>query len=742
MKLLQILFWLGLASHAFSQNIKGIVLEYSPKGEYVPLEGAIAFWVGSDVAAETDSLGSFTLPIIEGYHMLLVKYDSLTSDTIHVHGNDLVKIIIKTATRLEDVIITDKQSSKFLNLESITNMQTMGSAELLKAACCNLSESFETNPSIDVSYADALSGAKSIQMLGLAGKYSNIISENLPSVRGLNIANGMNFIPGTWLQSIQVTKGIGSASSGFEGIGGEINTELKKPDGKEKFLFNLYANDMGRTELNLNHKLNMGKNWSQYSMYHVNFMPTKQDINNDNYLNIPRGLQGNMAHRWKYQNTNGWIAQLGIQVMADSRLGGHKNYQRNTVHDSNSVYGFEQNVRRAELWGKLGYVFPRKKYKSIGLLAKTYVHRQNDRYGLNTYAGDEEYAYINGIYQSVIKTSIHKYRVGVSAFYNNYKENVFTKNYQRTELSTGAFAEYTFSKLRFSAVASLRGDYHNLVGFMFNPRLHLKYNLGTNTVLRVSGGKGQRLANIFAENSRYLFSTRTWNIAQGDNKLPYGLQQEIAWNYGVNLSHEWKINQRKRNFAIDFYRTDFVQQVVIDVDQNRDQVNIYNLNGKSFSNNAQIELSQNFGKTLEIRTAYRYVDAQTTLHGVLLQNPFVAKHRAFANVALASKNRHWKVDYTLNWVGKKRTPILVGKSNEVYLPNESSYSPWYFQHNAQITRVFSKKLEVYLGVENASNFIQKNMIINAETPNNNFDASMIWGPTIGRMFYTGLRYVL
>lgn len=718
-----------------AQTITGFVFEEEKSEKHIPLQGALVYWANSDSSAVvTDTLGYFSIEALPSNQILVVNYENTLFDSLVISGTNEVKFILKSTTELKEVVITNFQDSKMLNLETVQNMQTMNSGELLKAACCNLAESFETNPSVDVSYSDALTGAKSIQLLGLSNKYTLYNTENLPSIRGLNTSNGLQYIPGTWLQSIQITKGIGSAAVSSEGIGGEINSELKKPDSKEKLLFNFYINNMLRSEYNFNHQLKLSDKWSQLSMYHLSNQAILMDVNSDGFANIPKGSLGTMLHRWKYQHKS-WIAQFGFQVMNDQKKGGTLD---NSISDS-AKYQILLRTKRLETFAKIGYVFPQKKYKSIGILAKSYVHRQQDRYGSTLYTGNEDFLYIAGIYQSIIKNTAHKFRIGLSSQLNRYLETVFFKNYNRTVVQTGGFTEYTYTKHRFSSVVSVRLDYYNLYGWVVSPRIHTKYDLGKNTVWRISGGRGVHEVNIFAENSKYFMSNRIWQLKTVNSKYAYGLPLEKAWNWGSNLAHEWKYPQKKGSVNVDFYSTMFTHQVVADMYSEPYKLSFYSIDYYTFTHNAQIEVNQQF-KNLELRFAYRYVNAQTLYNGIKKELPFIAKHRGFVNIAYQSKNRKWKLDYTINYMGTKKVPLLITNDGNV---TKEGFSKNYITQNAQITKVFNKKSELYIGVENIGNVIQKTLIISPNNPlNSDFDATMVWGPTIGRMVYLGYRYII
>jgi outer membrane receptor for ferrienterochelin and colicin len=396
------------------------------------------------------------------------------------------------------------------------------------------------------------------------------------------------------------------------------------------------------------------------------------------------------------------------------------------------------NTERYEAFAKIGYIFPEKKYKSIGFQTTAINHKQDSYFGLTVYNAKQTTFYSNLIYQSIIKTTIHKFRTGISFLYDKYDEDFRTVRYKRNEIVPGVFGEYTFTpNEKFSAILGLRADHNNLFGFFVTPRLNLRYEPVNGTTIRISGGRGQRTANIFAENAGTFISSRQVNILGSGSAKAYGLNPEVAWNKGISIDQKFKLFKHDAILSIDYFRNDFINQVVVDVENAR-AVNFYNLQGKSFSNSFQAELNIEPADKFEVRMAYRYFDVKSTYNGKLLDRPLIAKNRAFINLAYAIKG--FKFDYTVTYNGKKRLPDTQANVPAYQLP---TYSPDYVLMNAQILKTVGKnsQYDFYIGAENLTNYFQKKVIVASNQPfDNYFDASMIWGPVNGRMFYFGMRY--
>ncbi|MEO7393476.1 MAG: TonB-dependent receptor [Chitinophagaceae bacterium] len=718
--------------------IKGVVLEEDKKGSFKPLSNASVVWLGTNNGVITNDTGIFSIKDNGTNSRLIVSYTGYKPDTINVSDMNEFKIVLAANKQLNEVIVTAKQRSTYLSAIDPIRTQVMTSRELLKAACCNLSESFETNPSVDVSYNDAVTGSKQIQLLGLSGNYTQLTVENLPGPRGIATPLGLNSIAGPWIESIQLTKGVGSVANGFESIAGQINVELKKPENSEKILANIYENSNGKTDLNLNLSSKLNTKWTSALLLHDDFSNSKNlDFNKDGFPDLPTGNTLSLVNRYKFDNSKGLLAQFGVKVLNDKKTGGETAFNPGADKNTSNHYGLGINTERYEAFGKMGYVFPQKKYKSIGLQLAAIRHNQNSYFGLTTYHANLQSFYSNLIYQSIIKTTIHKFRTGLSFQYDKYNEDFKTLNYKRTEIVPGAFAEYTFTpNTKFSTVAGLRADHNNLFGFFATPRLNIRYEPIKGTTIRASGGRGQRTANIFAENTSVFVSARQVNIITPNAGKAYGLNSEVAWNKGITVDQKFKLFNNDALLSLDYFRNDFTNQVVTDVEDAR-QIKFYNLQGKSYSNSLQAELNVEPIKKLDIRLAYRYFDVKTNYGGQLLDRPFISKNRAFLNLDYATKG--WKFDHTISYNGKKRIPNTEVNPAQYQL---SEYSPSFILMNSQISKSVGKKhpMDFYAGAENLTNYFQKNVILAADKPfSPYFDASLVWGPVTGRMFYAGWR---
>lgn len=654
----------------------------------------------------------------------------------------LLSVSVFSQEDLEEVKITKKQKGLKKSYTLTANTTVITSKELLKAACCNLAESFETNPSIDVNYSDALTGTKQIKMLGLTSPYLMITEENIPSVRGASQAYGLSFTPGTWIESVQITKGAGSVANGYESISGQINTELLKPLNDIPFFLNAYGSTDSRFELNTHFNKKLSDKWATSLFVHGNTRVSKNDMNDDGFLDNPLGKQINVLNRYQYYNPeSGIVSFINFRYMNDKKQTGEVDFDKDRDKGTTNYWGSEINTERFDVSSKIGYVFPDMPFQSIGFQNAFNTHNQKSYFGLNDYNIKQNSFYSNLIFNSIISNTMHKFTTGLNFSYDQYQEFVNINDYSRIDNSIGAFFEYTYDNSdNFSLILGGRVDNHNRLGFFATPRLHLRYNPWEFGVLRFSAGRGKRSANIFAENQQLFASSRTFSILDNGGKI-YGLNPEIAWNYGLSFSQKFRIFNKNAEAGFDLYRTDFQNQAVVDLMQSPQEVSFYNLKGKSFANSLQLEFNFEFIHNLNLRTAYKYYDIQTDYLTGTFQRPLQAKHRFLANLEYethSDNDKNWKFDYTFNWSGKQQLPYTASNPTADQLPD---FSPSYAVMNVQVTRVFSPVFEVYIGGENIGNYQQEKAILGSDNPfGPNFDASIAYAPIFGQMYYAGLRF--
>jgi outer membrane cobalamin receptor len=667
---------------------------------------------------------------------LVISAFGYNPDTLIVSKKDrftALNILLYSDKLLPEILIEYRKNGHSISRLKTLHVEELTAIELRKAACCNLSESFETNASVDVNITDAVSGAKKIQMMGLDGVYTQIQMENIPYLRGLESAFGLSSLSGTWIESIQITKGTGNVVNGYESMAGLVNLELKKPDEMEKIYLNVYQNIFGRSEFNFNKGIILNPKWSTGFLGHVSSTYGNIDRNKDAFRDLPTGDNTAFMNRWAYKGKK-MEAQFGINFYRDRKVGGQTSFFRNEENQVDTInYGVLINSKHIDIYGKTGF-FGKRPMQSLGIVYNIKHQEIDGFFGLKNFSGLEKRGYINVIYDDIIGTSDHTIKIGTSFVAIDISQQADTLSQKRMELVPGIFAEYTYTGRRLTGVFGSRYDYHSIFGGQFSPRVHLKYLLSEMTDLRFTAGKGWRVPNFIIDNISLLASSKQW-IAPSETK------PEISWNIGGSLVHEMKIFERKATISLDFYHTRFENQLIIDRDETVNTVVFSNLKNSSFSNSFQTEFSFSPIKNLDIRLAYKFLDVESKYGNEMRQQVMIPRHRGFLNLAYRSRNKRWEYDFTCSIFSPSRLPIQRDMTNDTLLISDMK-SRMYPMINAQITHVY-KKFDFYIGGENLTNSVQKNPIIDAANPfGSKFDATNIFMPITGINIYVGIRYAI
>jgi outer membrane receptor for ferrienterochelin and colicin len=616
-------------------------------------------------------------------------------------------------------------------------------------ACCTLSESFENSAAANVAYTDAISGAKQIQLLGLAGIYTQTLAENIPVLRGLASTYGWSYTPSSWLESIQISKGASSVVNGYEAIAGQINMEFRKPVSGESVYTDFYANDLLHLEENvaarwqLNEKLWTGLMLHGTQSIHPEALAEQHDRNRDHFLDAPKTQNVNLYNRWFYlDEENGIQSRSGVKFVYDDRFGG----QDASCHDLvEGIPYFEAPVKNTgfTLYNKTGITVGAKPGTSLGIINNFTWHEQRSAFGRKTFNGKQASWYANVLYSSYLNTENHRYTAGASFAYDNYDTEFLDSlewnqtpltRLNRTEVVPGIFAEYTFSGIeKLTLVAGLRVDYNSRYGWLVTPRANVKYDVSDHIIVRASAGRGYRSANVISENIGLMASSRQFDLSQINS-----LDMERAWNFGGNLVlyiPTW--GGRQATLSLDYFHTRFQNQAIVDIERNRNAVFFYNLAGRSFANAWQADLLLTVFRGFDVFAAFRLNNNRITYSGdnrrIETEKPLVSSYRGLVNLSYATALKRWVFDVTAQLNGQSRLPGLNGYDSQ------KRYSPAYPVYFAQITKN-SKRFDVYLGVENLLDYKQENPITGWENPfQRDFDASMIWGPLAGRKIYLGFR---
>ena len=596
--------------------------------------------------------------------------------------------------------------------------------ELFKAACCNLGESFTTNPSVDVAYNDATTGARQIKLLGLSGTYVQMLTENLPNFRGAAIPYALGYVPGPWMKGIQVSKGSASVKNGYESITGQINVDYLQPEDEQQVEVNLFGDTKSRIEANADANVHLSDKWATEILLHHENILQNHDDNGDGFYDMPGREQYNVQNRWVYKGKN-YIFHGGLGALKEIRTSG-----QDTEHvHSDDIYRIKLHTNRYEGYMKHAFIFNHEHGTNIAFMSSASMHQLDALYGNKFYDLNEKNLYGSLMFETNFSTQ-HNLSLGLS-FNHDYLGQNLGKNEKET--TPGAYAQYTYTLgTKLTAMAGVRFDHSSLYGNFFTPRFHVKYSPIDAISIRLSAGKGYRTVFALAEYNYLLSSGRNLNISKD-------LKQEEAWNYGLSTAFYIPMFGKTLKLNAEYYYTDFKNQAVVDYESDKDLIAIYNLMGKSYSHTFQIDASYPLLKGLEITAAYRLNDVKCTYdYGkTLKEKPLTSKYKALFTASYKTPLGLWQFDATvqLNGGGRNPEPYQLADGSQSWSPRFRSFE----QVSAQVTRWF-RHWSIYVGGENLTGFKQKTPIYGAGNPwGSDFEPTLVWGPVEGRMFYAGVR---
>ena len=754
-----------------AQDLRGVVRD----ADNQPLVGASVYWEGTTIGASTDAEGAFLLHRVKGYDNLVASYLGFVNDTLHVaNGAERIEFALRAdGVELEDVVVEGNLSGNFVKRDGIVKGEMISFAGLCKMACCNLAESFENSASVTVGYSDAISGARQIKMLGLAGTYTQILDENRPIMRGLSAPYGLSYTPGMWLNSIQVSKGVASVTAGHEAITGQINLEHRKPTDDERLFVNLYLDDELRPEANISTAFPVSKNKKLSSVILLHgSMDTdvrKMDHNDDGFRDLPLADQLNIANKWLYAADNGTQIRWGWKFVQENRLGGmldYKNSMRDQMREKwdqpGTLYGSKIRNRGANGYFKIGTPVGPSVYdpdekdemrSNLAFVADFDHFNENAYFGLNDYKGNENALAMNLMYNHYF-TYRSSLIVGAQAQLQYYRESLANNtpwieaaksrfyDFDRSEQEVGAYAEYTYAvKDKFSIVAGIRGDYNAFYDkFFVTPRGHIRWNITPSTTLRGSAGLGYRSTNVITDNIGILATGRA--IVFKDSDFSKFNRLEKALTVGGSLTQTFGlVSADDATLSFDYFRTQFYNSVIADQEYNADQILLYNSDKRSYTDTYQIDFSWTPVERLDIFATFRYTNSEMTIDRpdgttARVERPLVSKYKTLLNIQYATKFRRWVFDATAQLNGPARIPTQTGDLAD------DKYSPRYPMFFAQVSRKVGK-FDIYVGCENIADYRQHDPILNADNPfSTGFNSMNVWGPLMGRKFYAGLRFNL
>ena len=666
---------------------------------------------------------------------------------------------------LDAAVFVGRQDGNYLSKRTPIRTEVISSAGLHKMACCTLAESFENSASVTVGYSDAVTGARQIRLLGLSGVYTQMLDENRPVMRGLSAPFGLSYVPGQWLESIQIAKGAASVINGVESVTGQINMEYRKPTDEKPLFLNASVMSDTKLDFNIASSLQLGQKWSTVILGHVSGNVRSFDHNHDGFMDDPMMLQFNLANRWLYLADNGVQVRFGVKALHDTRKGGQEGYDHDTYQEWEDGYADDpwgSDIVNKSIGGylKVGIPLSEDNSQNIAIVADYSYTDMDSWFGQSTWLGSQHSVFGNLMYQNEINES-HRFTVGIGGTFDRYDE--YINRYVRSETmapayvndritglaTAGVFGEYTFTAgEKFTSIVGLRGDWYKGDGFKFSPRVTLKYSPVDKIAIRLNGGRGLRYANPLIDNIGVFSTGKLFSGNFEEHTL------EDAWTFGGNLTYYLPFGASSNTYiSFDYFRTAFSQQMIVDYEHLNNVISFYNLDGRrSYTDNFQVDFNVEPVERFTVTATFRYTDARVTLEGQgLVEKPMTSRYKGVLNLQYATNLNRWIFDFTASLNGPCRVydfmrDLKDADGNRLYV---NGYTPVYPLLYLQVTRRF-KGVDVYIGGDNLTNFRQKNVILGSRDSSTglvsahqpSFDASAVWGPIMGARFYAGVRFTL
>lgn len=730
------LFILLLAGSSNAQEvIKGTVFGIE-EGVRSPVNGASVQWINTTTGTITNSEGKFELAITNiSEKIIIISMMGFNSDTVSANTSKELLIELRLVSTSE-ILVEDDNSSNTIS-KDVVKTEVLSQNEFKKASCCDLSGCFGSNSSVEVAVTDIVTNTKEMQILGLDGSYTQILMDGIPNMSGLTSKYGLNSIPGTLINKINISKGANSVLQGYESISGIINIELKDFNSSEKFLLNGYMNNTLERHVNTNYAGKWDK-WSTIFSGHTAQESMRLDENGDGFMDAPLVTRYMGYNKWSFEDDDEEVSfDAAVQYVNEKRIGGQKGFSKDDM-GSNSIYGQTVDLNSFKVYSKFGKTLENN--DQVKGFFSYDVYDDLSYYGITRYNAKQKSLYANVFYETELFTD-NMLKGGLSYRHELIDEDInfthatsksYAGIYNKKESVPGAFLENVFTGLnrKLMVISGVRLDYHNKYDAIVTPRFLAKYEFTPETILRASFGTGFRTINLFNEYSNLFSSGR--DIIIGEELNP-----EKVVNFGVNLVQYVTIGDVHADVVVDYYKTNFINKIIPDYNSNSSRVTFENLHGSAGSDVFQVETNIRPFANLDIKNSYKYNTVKYSQNGIEEDAPFIAKHKILSNVSYSFDENKWGANVSMNWFGKQTLPDT--KSNPIEYQQPSESEP-FAVFNAQINKNF-ESFEFYAGLENIFDYKQANPIVSANNPfGQYFDTSFIWGPVKGREIYAGFRF--
>ena len=704
--------------------------------------------LGTTLGTNTDGNGYFKLEIPKENEngKLIATYLGYKSDTIIITKTrrNYNFNLTSNAGVLKEVVVsgTMKEMSK---LDSPIPIEIYNPAFFKKNPTPNIFEGLAMVNGVQPQLNCNVCNTGDIHINGMEGPYTMVLIDGMPIVSSLSTVYGLAGIPNSMVKRIEIVKGPASTLYGSEAVGGVINIITKDPKNSPLLKIDISGTTFNEYNADVSTKIK-AKNSSSILGINGYWFNKIKDINNDGFTDLPIQRRISLFNKWNFERKSGKTFSIAARYVSENRWGGQTTWTPK-YRGTDSVYGETITTNRTEIIGTYG--LPIKK-QNIRLEYSYNFHHQNSYYGTTKYLAKQNTFFTQMLWDKTIGN--HSLLLGVPFRFVTYDDNspatidyLNTNNKPQITYLPGVFAqnEWTIHK-KITTLIGIRYDHNNLHGNIFTPRLSFKYKPNNNHTIRLSGGNGYRVVNLFTEDHAALTGARQVIIEEK-------LRPEQSWN--MNLNYVTQINHTNGFIGIDMsaFYTYFSNKIVGDFNTDPNKIIYNNLTGYAISKGITLNLDFAFNNGLKVILGGTLMDVYQVEKNNLgvkekMQQQFAPKFSSTFSTSYTIS----KIGLSIDLTGLLKSPMHLPVLTNDFRPEQS---PWFCLMNLQLTKMFKKEIELYCGVKNILNFIPKNPIMRPfdpfdkniayDNPNNyTFDPSYNYAPIQGLRAFLGLRWSL
>jgi outer membrane receptor for ferrienterochelin and colicins len=730
-------------------SIKGIVISGS---ESVPF--ANVGLVGTSYGGASDIDGKYSITNIPvGKFTIQISAIGFKNhkQEITIKNGETVTLnvdIEKTGTSLDEVVITGTLKEISLK-QSAVPIEVYTPKYFMKNPTPSLFQALQIVNGVRPQINCSVCNTGDVHINGMEGPYTMITIDGMPVIGGLASVYGLNGIPNSMIQRMEVVKGPASTLFGSEAVGGLINVITKSPENAPKFSFDVMGTSWGEINTDISTKFKIGKVSSMVGVNYFNYS-NPIDNNGDNFTDVTLQNRISVFNKWSIQRKDNRVATLGLRYVYEDRWGGEMQWTPE-FRGGDSIYGESIYTSRYEIIGKYQLPTNEKLFLSFSYSS----HDQNSVYGTTPYIALQNIAFAQLHWNTQVKKK-HELLVGTAFRYTFYDDNT-PATYSADSLNPvnspdkfylpGIFVQDAISiNKKNKLLLGVRYDYDSRHGNIFTPRANYKWMPNDLNILRVSFGTGYRVVNLFTEDHAATTGAREV-IIKGD------LSPEKSYN--ANIHYQKFVNTKFGfiNFNTSVFYTYFTNKISPDYETNPDQIVYENLDGYAVSQGLSFNTTLNFTIPLKVKFGATFLDVyqmNKNERGELVRQKQLLTENVSGTFSASYDiyKYHLKIDYSGNLYGPMKLPLVEND----FRPE---YSDWYSIQNIQITKTFKHGWEVYGGIKNLLNFTPPAYSIlrpedpfdkNVDSPDNpngyTFDPTYVYAPNQGIRGFLGVRYSL